>query len=222
MGRDTFVEQLASLKRQVLQLGLDVSRTITAGVDALKVRDRAIARAIIDHDQEINQRRYDLEESCYTLIATQQPLAGDLREIISTLLIAIELERIADHAKNLAEIVIFMGNEPLLKPLIDIPRMAELCQEMLAQSLDAFSRNDAKLAQQVASRDDDIDNLYKQVFRELLTFAIEDPHTTQRAMNLLFAAHNLERIGDRITNIAERVIYAATGQLEELNVQRPT
>lgn len=222
MPRNTFNEQMATLRKDLLQLGAEVARTIVTGVDALKVRDRAVANAMIDHDLEINHRRYEIEERCYTLMATQQPLASDLREIISILLIAIELERIADHAKNLAEIVIHMGNEPLLKPLIDIPRMADLCQEMLNQALDAFARNDASLALAVAQRDDDIDNLYKQVFRELLTFAIEDPHTTQRAMNLLFAAHNLERIGDRITNIGERVIYAATGQLEELNNQRPT
>jgi phosphate transport system protein len=222
MPRNTFNEQMATLRKDLLQLGAEVARTIVTGVDALKVRDRAVANAMIDHDLEINHRRYEIEERCYTLMATQQPLASDLREIISILLIAIELERIADHAKNLAEIVIHMGNEPLLKPLIDIPRMADLCQEMLNQALDAFARNDARLALAVAQRDDDIDNLYKQVFRELLTFAIEDPHTTQRAMNLLFAAHNLERIGDRITNIGERVIYAATGQLEELNNQRPT
>ena len=138
------------------------------------------------------------------------------------LLIAIELERIADHAKNLGEIVIHMGNEPLLKPLIDIPRMAEICQQMLAQSLDAFARKDSDLALAVARRDDEIDALYVQVFRELLTYALQDPQTVQRALNLLFAAHNLERIGDRITNVAERVIYMVTGKLEEINTETTT
>jgi phosphate transport system protein len=218
MPRDTFQEQLAQLKQEMLQLGVEATRTIATGVDALKVRDQVMAHALIEHDQELNRTRYDIEERCYTLIATQQPLAGDLREIISILLIAIELERIADHAKNLGEIVIHMGNEPLLKPLIDIPRMSDLCQQMLTQSLDAFARNDAALARTVARRDDEIDALYVQVFRELITYALEDPRTVQRALNLLFAAHNLERIGDRITNIAERVIYMATGKLEEINV----
>jgi phosphate transport system protein len=218
MPRDTFIEQLAELKQELLQLGVDATRTIATGAEALKVRDQATAHAMIEHDRELNRTRYDIEERCYTLIATQQPLAGDLREIISILLIAIELERIADHAKNLAEIVIHMGSEPLLKPLVDIPRMAELCQQMLTQSLDAFARNDSALARSVARRDDEIDALYVQVFRELLTYAVEDPRTVQRALNLLFAAHNLERIGDRITNIAERVIYMATGNLEEINV----
>ncbi len=218
MARDNFNDQLSRLKQDVLQLGAEAARTIGMGGYALKVRDQVVARAMIEHDQELNRKRYAIEERCYTLIATQQPLAGDLREIISILLVAIELERIADHAKNLAEIVIHMGNEPLLKPLIDIPRMAELCEQMLNQSLDALARKDTALALAVARRDDEIDALYVQVFRELLTYAVEDPKAVQRVLNLLFAAHNLERIGDRITNIAERVIYMVTGQLEEINV----
>ena len=219
MPRNTFDDQLAKLKQDMLQLGTEAARTIETGMEALRVRDQVIAHALIAHDRDLNQARYNIEERCYTLIATQQPLAGDLREIISVLLIAIELERIADHAKNLGEIVIHMGNEPLLKPLIDIPRMAEICQQMLAQSLDAFARKDSDLALAVARRDDEIDALYVQVFRELLTYALQDPQTIQRALNLLFAAHNLERIGDRITNIAERVIYMVTGKLEEINIE---
>ena len=221
MPRDTFSDELNDLKNRLLQLGVDVARTIGNGVEALKTRDRTLAEAIIAHDDEINRVRYDIEEECYELIATQQPLASDLREIISILLIAIELERIADHSKNLAEIVIHMGDAPLLKPLIDIPRMADIAQSMLNQSLEAFSRRDAAMGRAVCNRDDEIDQLYQQVFRELLTFVMEDPRTVSRALNLLFAAHNIERIGDRITNIGERVIYAATGRLEELNVQRP-
>ncbi len=221
MPRDTFGGELANLKNQLLQLGMDTERTFGEGVNALKTRDRALAQAIIAHDAEINRVRYSIEEQCYELIATQQPLASDLREIISILLIAIELERIADHSKNLGEIVIHMGDEPLLKPLIDIPRMAEITQSMLNQSLDAFSRKDAAMGRAVCNRDDEIDNLYQQIFRELLTYVMQDPRTVNRALNLLFAAHNLERIGDRITNIGERVIYAATGQLEELNIERP-
>lgn len=222
MPRNTFDDQLAKLKQDMLQLGTEAARTIETGMEALRVRDQVIAHALIAHDRDLNQARYNIEERCYTLIATQQPLAGDLREIISVLLIAIELERIADHAKNLGEIVIHMGNEPLLKPLIDIPRMAEICQQMLAQSLDAFARKDADLALAVARRDDEIDALYVQVFRELLTYALQDPQTVQRALNLLFAAHNLERIGDRITNVAERVIYMVTGKLEEINTEPTT
>ncbi len=221
MPRLNFDTQLSQLKNDVLDLGLDAGRAIVNGVEALKTRDRALAHSLIEQDDEINRTRYEIEERCYTLMATQQPLARDLREIISVLLIAIELERIADHAKNLAEIVIYMGDKPLLKPLIDIPRMAEICGVMLNQALEAFAKNDADAAVAVCNTDDQIDDLYKQVFRELMTYIVEDPRTVTRAMNLLFAAHNLERIGDRITNIGERVIYVTTGRLEELNVQRP-
>jgi phosphate transport system protein len=221
MPRSSFELQLTGLKQQVLDLGVDVGRAIKNGVEALKTRDRVLAQAMIQHDDEINRTRFQIEERCYALMATQQPLASDLREIMSILLITIELERIADHAKNLAEIVIFMGDEPLLKPLIDIPRMAEVTQDMLSRALDAFAQNNVQEAKDAANTDDVIDDLYKQVFRELLTYIVEDPRTVTRALNLLFAAHNLERIGDCITNIGERVVYAATGRLEELNVQRP-
>lgn len=217
MPRDTFEKLLNDLKTQLLDMGVIVGRTIVDGVDALKTRDRALAEALIRNDEEINRLRYQIEEEAYDLIATQQPLASDLREIMSVLLIAIELERIADHSKNLGEIVIHMGDEPLLKPLIDIPRMADACVSMLNQALEAFSRNDPVSGRAVCARDDEIDNLYVQIFRELITFVLEDSRTVTRALNLLFAAHNLERIGDRITNIGERVIYAATGKLEELN-----
>ncbi len=220
MARDTFESQVGELKKEILALGSDAKQMIQDGVESLKTRDRVLAQAIIEHDRDINRKRYDIEESCYELIATQQPIASDMRHIISGLLIAIELERIADHAKNLAEIVIYMGDEPLLKPLIDIPRMASVCETMLDQALDAFSRNDAVLGRAVCDRDDEIDDLYKQVFRELMTYVVADPRMVQRALHLLFAAHNLERIGDRITNIGERTIYAATGRLEELNVEK--
>ncbi|HZQ07238.1 MAG TPA: phosphate signaling complex protein PhoU [Anaerolineae bacterium] len=220
MPRTAFDIELSQLKVQLLDYGARVQNVIGEGMETLKTRDRSLAEAIIQNDTQLNRTRYDLEEQCYALIATQGPMAGDLREILSMLLIAIELERIADHAKNLAEITIYMGTEPLLKPLIDLPRMAELCQVMLGRALDAFAHDDAEAAEAVAAMDDEMDNLYKQVFRELMSYIVEDPRTVTRAMNLLFAGHNLERIGDCITNIAERVIYASTGRLEELNVQR--
>lgn len=221
MSREMFQKQIEELKRAALDLGTLTAQTIADGVEALKTRDRVMAQALIAHDSEINRLRYDIEERTYKLIATQQPLASDLRELIAVLLIAIELERIADHSKNLGEIVLRMGNEPLLKPLIDIPRMAEICKSMLQQALSAFSHNDAAAGRAVCLRDDELDQLYKQIFRELMTFVMEDSRAVTRALNLLFAAHNLERIGDRITNIGERVIYAATGRLEELNVEEP-
>lgn len=220
MPRNSFDISISQLKVNLLDYGARVQRVIGEGMETLKTRDRALAEAIIQNDTQFNQTRFDLEEQCYALLATQGPMAHDLRDIISILLISIELERIADHAKNLAEITIFMGNEPLLKPLIDLPRMTDLCQLMLGRALDAFAKQDAEQAQAVAAMDDEVDNLYKQVFRELMSYIVEDPRTVTRALNLLFAGHNLERVGDCITNIAERVVYAKTGQLEELNVQR--
>lgn len=220
MPRNTFDTELAQLKAQLLEYGARVEHVISEAMETLKTRDRALAEAIIQNDASLNKTRYELEEQCYMLMATQSPMARDLREILSIQLIAIELERIADHAKNLAEITIYLGNEPLLKPLIDLPRMSEVCQLMLNRALDAFAKEDSEAAEAVAAMDDDVDNLYKQVFRELMSYIVEDPRTVTRALNLLFAGHNLERIGDCITNIAERVVYAKTGHLEELNPQR--
>lgn len=220
MPRTTFDTELTDLKTKLLDYGARVQSVVGEGMETLKTRNRVLAETLIQNDEHLNATRYELEEECYMLMATQSPMAGDLREILSILLIAIELERIADHAKNLAEITLHMGNEPLLKPLIDLPRMAEESQRMLARALDAFAHNDARAAEAVAEMDDEIDNLYKQIFRELMSYIVEDPRTVTRAMNLLFAAHNVERIGDCITNIAERVVYASTGKLEELNVQK--
>ncbi len=221
MPRNTLEIQLSALKQQVLDLGAEAGHSIADGVEALKTRDHTLAESVIAHDAEINRARYEIEEGCYTLIATQQPLAGDLRELISILLIAIELERIADYGKNLAEIVQRMGDAPLLKPLLDLPRMAELTQEMLQRALEAFARNDPEMARAVIAMDDQMDGLYEQVFRIMLTFILQDPRLVARALDVLFAAHNLERAADRVTNIGERVIYAATGRLEELNVDHP-
>ncbi len=221
MPRNTFQVQLSSLQRRVLQLGAQAGQAIAEGVEALKTRDQILARAIIARDAEINRERYEIEEDSYSLIATQQPLASDLREIISILLIAIELERIADYGKNLGEIVVRMGDEPLLKPLVDIPRMSDLTQEMLRRALEAFARNDPEGAEEVIATDDRIDELYVQIFRELITYVMEDPRTVTRALHLLFAAHNLERAADRVTNIGERVIYASTGQLADMNIEKP-
>lgn len=220
MPRSSFDLSISQLKVELLEYGARVNLVIGEAMDALETRDRAHAEAIVQNDAHLNATRYELEDQCYALLATQAPMAGDLREILSILLIAIELERIADHAKNLAEITIHMGTEPLLKPLIDLPRMVDVSQNMLERALDAFARNDAVKAKAVAAMDDEVDNLYKQIFRELMTYIVEDPRTVTRAMNLLFAAHNVERMGDCITNIAERVVYARTGTLEELNVQK--
>jgi phosphate transport system protein len=150
------------------------------------------------------------------LIATQQPAAGDLRMTIAATHIAVELERMADHAEGTAEIVKRMYDAPLLKPLIDLPIMAHIAKEMTHAALDAFVAHDADAAQQVAARDDELDALYQQIFRELLTYMLEDPRNISRATYLLWVAHNLERIGDRVTNVCERVVFMTTGKLEDI------
>lgn len=216
--RGTLDRELARLRDELLRLGSLVDSAIERALRALQTRDLALARQVIQDDQAINDLRYKIEENCLALIATQQPAAVDLRTTVAILNIIIDLERMADHAAGIAEIVIRMGTEPLLKPLIDIPRMAQIDREMLRRSLDAFIARDPDLAREVAQRDDEVDHLYNQIFRELLTFMIEDPKTITRATYLLWIAHNLERIGDRVTNISERVIFMTTGIVRELNV----
>ncbi len=197
-------------------MGSMVEKAIATSIRALKDRDITLAKQLIDDDKNINQKRFEIEEKCIRLIATQQPLAGDLRTIISVLNIVTELERIGDYAAGIAKIVLMIGNEEMLKPLIDIPRMADRTILMLQQSLDAFIRHDDIAANEVIAGDDEVDDLYDQVFRELLTFMIEDPRTITRATRLIWVAHNLERSADRVTNICERIIYIVTGRMEEL------
>ena len=175
-----------------------------------------MGQQVINDDKQINQLRYAIEERCLELIATQQPAAGDLRMTIAATHIAVELERMADHAAGTAEIVKRMYDEPLLKPLIDLPIMSQIAKEMIRAALDAFVARDASAAEKVAARDDEMDTLYQQVFRELLTYMLEDPRNISRATYLLWVAHNLERIGDRVTNVCERVVFMATGKLEEI------
>jgi phosphate transport system protein len=151
------------------------------------------------------------------LIATQQPAASDLRATIAAAHIVVELERMADHASGIASLCLRMLDQPLLKPLIDIPLMAQIAREMIRGALNAFVQRDAELAQQIAARDDEMDALYQQIFRELLTYMLEDPKNIGRATYLLWVAHNLERIGDRATNLCERTVFISTGSLRELN-----
>lgn len=209
--------ELSQIQEEILRLGDMVEQAIQQSVQALKKRDVALARQIIQQDQDINALRYTIEEQCLTVIATQQPVAIDLRTIIAAIHIAVEMERMADHASGIAQLTIRMAGEPLLKPLIDVPRMADVACEMLHASLDAFLARDPDAARAVATRDDELDKLDDQVFRELLTYMLQDPRNINRATFLLWVAHNLERIGDRVTNVSERVIFMITGKLEELD-----
>ena len=214
--RGTLQRGLDQVRSDILHMGSLVENAVERSVQALKDRDADLAQQVINDDDAINQLRYTIEEECLQLIATQQPAAGDLRMVMAAMHIAVELERMADHAAGNAEITKRIYREPLLKPLIDIPAMERIAREMIHAALDAFMARDADAAQKVAQRDDEIDALYQQVFRELLTYMIEDPRTITRATHLLWAAHNLERIGDRVTNVCERVVFMTTGKLGEL------
>ncbi len=219
MGRQTFEQQLQKLQEDVLVLGSMVEDALMEAVAALKRRDLEASRRLILADQIINERRFAIEAECLTLIATQQPLAGDLRTIAAVLEIATELERIGDYAKGIARISLMIGTGPLVKPLIDIPRMAEKARDMLHRALEAFIRRDAAAARAIPEEDNELDALYNQVYRELLTYIIADPRTIDGATHLLWVAHNLERTGDRVTNICERVIFTVTGEMTELDVK---
>ena len=218
--RTTFHKRLRKIQDDVLVMGSMVEKAIERSIEALKKRDQELAGKIIEDDQAINRKRFSIEEKCVELIATQQPMASDLRIIIGVLNIISELERIGDHAEGIAKIVLMIGDEPHLKPLIDLPRMAEKTEEMLCRSLKAFISHDADAARQIAIEDDEVDNLYDQVFRELLTFMAEDPKTITRATRLIWVAHNLERSADRVTNICERVVYTVTGRMEEIGASK--
>jgi phosphate transport system protein len=220
MPRLDFEHHLQTLQEELLVLGSMVEKAITRSTDALKNRNLALAQQVIEEDLKINKKRYDLEEMCIELIATQQPMARDLRVIIAVLNMIVDLERIGDHAEGNAKIAIMIGDEPPLKPYIDVPRMAEKTNEMLRGALDAFIKRDAAAARAIIAEDDVVDNLYDQVFRELLTYMAEDPKTINRATRLIWVAHNLERSADRVTNICERTIYVVTGNVEDSGVSK--
>ena len=220
MPRSTLEAQLSEIEEDVLVLGGMVERAILRSIDALRTRDIELARVVIVEDADINRKRYDTEERCLELLATQQPMAKDLRQIVAILHIIVDLERMGDHAEGNAKIAIMLADEPPLKPYIDIPRMAEVAIRMLRESLEAFKRRDVDLARKICDEDDEVDALYDQVYRELVTFMINDPRTIERATHITWIAHNLERIADRVTNICERVVYLVQGKIEELNVSK--
>ncbi len=220
MTRVAFDRQLSELQEDILVMAAMVESAITRSIEALRNRDVELARVTITDDLKINNKRYAIEEKCLEIMATQQPLASDLRIIVAVLHISVDLERMADHAEGISRIALMLADEPVLKPYIDIPRMAEVAIRMLRSSMEAFKHRDAASARAICSQDDEVDGLYDQVYRELITFMLQDPQTIQRATWLLWVAHNLERIADRVTNICERVIYLVEGRVEELNVSK--
>ncbi len=218
--RAAYHKKLREIQDDILAMGSMVGKAILRSVDALKNRDLELAHQIIADDQKINNKRFEIEEKCVELIATQQPMASDLRIIIAILNITTEIERIGDYAVGIGRITIMIGDEPPLKPLIDIPRMAEQTVDMLQRSLNAFLKRDAESAKKISSEDDLVDHLYDQVFRELLIFMAEDPKTITRATRLMWTAHNLERAADRVINICERVVFIVTGKMEEIGASK--
>lgn len=216
MLRKTFEAELQQVKDDVLVLGSMAEQAILNAVEALKKRDMKASRQILEADRDINQKRFEIEKMLMILIATQQPMAHDLRFLASTMEIISELERMGDYAKGIANINLRMGDDPLLKPLIDIPRMAQKDVDMLHRALTAFVNEDVEAARTIPLEDDEVDALYNQIYRELMTYVIQDPKTIERANWLLWVAHNLERVADRVTNICERTIFIATGEMTEI------
>ena len=217
MVRRVFEEQISELLEDLLEMGQMAADSIDRAVQALAQQDTALAQRVIDFDDEINTLQHDIDEKCLVLIATQQPMASDLRAILAVSNIAAELERIGDYAEGIGRLAMKLAGRPFIKPLIDIPRMAQESRRMLMTALEAFAREDVETARQIGAEDDIVDSLYDQVYRELLVFMMEDPRTITQATYLLWVAHNLERIADRTTNIAERVIFMASGRIVDLN-----
>ncbi len=219
MIRETFERDLQRLQDEVLVLGSMVEKAIIESVEVLKRRDMEAARRLIAEDRILNEKRFAIEDDTLVLIATQQPMAGDLRTLAAVLAIISELERIGDYAKGISKINLMIGEDPLIKPLVDLPWMAEKARDMLHRALEAFMQRDVDLARAIPADDDEVDALYNQVYRELLTLIMADPSTIDQATYLLWAAHNLERAADRVINICERVVFAVTGKLMEMDVE---
>jgi phosphate transport system protein len=211
MPRTIFEQELTTLQDDLLLMGSMVEKALTKAMDALRNRDMQAAREVVRDDDIIDDKQVEIEDRCIHVIATQTPVARDLRYLLAVLHIGTELERMADYAEGIGKISLMMGDEPPLKPLIDIPRMEDKTMDMMRRSLDALVERDIVVAHQVCDDDDEVDALYDQVFRELLTYMIEDPRNIRRATYLIWVAHDLERVADRATNIAEQVLFLVTG-----------
>lgn len=212
----SFQEGLQGIQDDLLSMGNMVQNSIARAVEALKNRDLTLAHQVVADDSRVNQQRFAVEDKCIRLMAAHQPEVDDLRPVVAILNIITDLERVGDYAEGIAKIAIVVGDEPPLKPLIDIPRMAELAVEMVDGGLKSFAARDVELAMRVVTLDNVVDGLYDQIFRELITFMMVDPRTIDRATRLIWVAHNLERAADRATNICERVVFTVTGKMEEI------
>lgn len=221
MPRDLFEYELEQLQNEMLTMARRVENALTEAVEILVQRDMEGARALIARDRDINQQRFDIEAQCLVVVATQQPMASDLRIVAAILFNVNELERIGDYAKGIAKINLRIPPGPLLKPLVDLPRMAETTRTMLHRALDAFVRRDVALARAIPPQDDEVDTLFEKVNQELMQLIIADSRVTEQANLLMWAAHNLERAADRVTNLCERTIFTVTGEFVELDAKEP-
>jgi len=217
MVRQAFKEQIEELLDDLLLMGQTVSYALEQTIQALVRQDAKLAQKIIDGDSDINAAQHDIDEKCLVLIATQQPMATDLRTLLAVTNIAAELERIGDYTEGIAKLALRVAGQPFIKPLIDIPRMAEESRRMLTSVLQAFADQDAEAACRIAESDAVVDTLYGQVFDDLLSIMMKDPQAIRQATYLLWVAHNLERIADRTTNIAERIVFVVSGEVVNLN-----
>lgn len=218
MPRKTFDRDLQRLEDEVLKLGSMVETAVTESVRILKEHDHKAAQRLVTDDRFINEKRYAIESDALRLIATQQPLAADLRTLAGILVIVNELERMGDYAKGIAKVTLMMGDAALLEPIVDIPHMADKVREMLHQALEAFVRLDVDLARSIPQKDQHVDALHNRIYRQLLGLITSDPGCVDRASYLLWVAHNLERTADRVINICERVVFTATGEMTEMDV----
>ncbi|MDO6354648.1 phosphate signaling complex protein PhoU [Caloramator sp. CAR-1] len=217
MTRLHFQQNLEEVKHKVLRMGSLVEVIVDKAVTSLKEQNLELAKTIVEEDDKIDAMDLEIEMDCMKLLALQQPLAKDLRTIATALKIITDLERMGDHAVNISKITLEIGKEPLIKPLIDIPRMAKIAQEMIRLSLDAFVKEDIELAKKVAQMDQEVDDIYQAIIDELLEMIVKDPSITKQATKLMFVGRYLERIADHTTNVCERIIYMVTGKLEEIN-----
>lgn len=213
---ETFQKHLRQTQDDVVFMGSMVEKAIDEAVEALKKRNSTLAHKVIADDFQIDKQRFAIEDKCIELLAAKQAEELDLRVIVTILNIISELERIGDYAEGIAKVVVLIGDEPPLKPLIDIPRMAEIVIDMIKKSIQSFISRDVELAKKVISYDDVVDALNEQIFRELLTFMMMDAKTINRASRLIWVGHNLERAADRTTNISERVVFLVKGRMEKL------
>ncbi|TAN62950.1 phosphate signaling complex protein PhoU [bacterium] len=220
MTRELFHKALKDLEDELLKMSGMVSEALNSAMTALEKRDMALSEKVVKNDIHINQKRFDIEERCIRLIATQQPMAVDLRILAAVINVITDLERIGDHSEGIAKISLSIGNAPLVKPLVDLPVMAGKADSMLKRCMAAFVARDIDTARRICNEDDDVDALYDAIYSELVMLMVGNPKIIKDATYLIWAAHNLERTADRVTNIAERVVYMVTGKMEEMNVSK--